>query len=367
MGENRKVLPLIALFCAALLAVPVYWLATPKKDFSANEKRYLADFPDLAGQDVFNWTFSDEIEGYLADQLPMRDFLVGADAYFEEATGRQVASDIWVDRDGYLVERPVEPNADQLAAHLQAIGGFAQTNGAEVALIVPPSTGCIRQDRLPAPQRVYRDDEILGQIRDAALPGVTFIDLTADLSGDMFYRTDHHWRAQGAYAAYLGFAEEKGFAPLSPDDFTVTAHDGFYGTTYARSALWLTPPDSLEMWDCGARVEVTFSDEEGTFDSLFFPNRLAEHDQYPVFLDGDHPLATVRNLDGQSGRKLLVIKDSFADSMIPLLIAHYGEIVMVDLRYYRDGVSPLAADADDILVVYSLDHIVNDTNIGWLE
>lgn len=368
-AENKAYIPLIALFCAALLAVPVYWLVTPRQEFSAMEKRYLAEPPELKNQDLTDWTFSDEMEAYLADQLPLRDLLVGMDAYMEEASGRQVASEIWVDKDGYLMERPVEQSPEQLAEHLRTLNEFALANGITATLMVPPSTGYVRQSRLPRAQRIYEDAEILAQIREADLPGIAFLDLTDALAGDMFYRTDHHWNAKGAYAAYLRYAAQRGYEPFAPEEFTITTHEEFYGTTYARSALWLTQPDTLEMWDLGRALTVSFSDAQQTYDSLFFPKYLGEHDQYPVFLDGNHPLTTVCSLDDRSGKTLLLIKDSFANSLTPLLVGHYAKIILVDPRYDHDEVSQLVREqsVDEILIVYSLDHIVNDADIDWLK
>lgn len=369
LKKNKAYLTLIALFCAAILAVPIYWLATPRKDFSAMEKRYLAAFPSLADADITDWTFDDDIETYLADQLPLRDFLVGVDAYAMKETGRQVASSIWVDREGYLVEKPVEENAQQMEKHMAILNAFALANDTVATLIIPPSTGYVRQEQLPKAQRIYKDGELFAEMRGMDLPGIEFLDLSGVLTGGMFYRTDHHWNAAGAYEAYLQYAKHRGYSPFAPQDFTITRHAGFYGSTYARSALWLTEADTLELWDLGQEVEVAFSDDGQVHSSLFFPAHLSAHDQYPVYLDGDHPLATVRNLDTKSDKRLLVIKDSFADSLVPLLVGHYREIVLVDLRYYHDAVSELIQEKpfDEILIVYSLEHIISETEIGWLK
>ena len=80
----------VILFAALLAAVPLYWLFFPKKDFSEAERRYLAEAPKLASEQLSDWSFDDKVEGYLADQMPLRNALVGINAYATLFSGRQV-------------------------------------------------------------------------------------------------------------------------------------------------------------------------------------------------------------------------------------------------------------------------------------
>jgi len=130
----------------------------------------------------------------------------------------------------------------------------------------------------------------------------------------------------------------------------------------------MTGSDTVELWQPPCAVRVTFSDEDTAYDSLFFKDGLDTGDKYPVFLDGNHPLTTIENLDKREGDTLLIIKDSYANSLAPLLISHYKRIILVDLRYYRQGVSELVSNNGirDVLVVYSAENIVADSNIMWL-
>ena len=202
-------------------------------------------------------------------------------------------------------------------------------------------------------------------------------------SQPLFYRTDHHMNADGVYLAYTFVCGAMGIEPLTANAFSVLISERFYGSNYARSGLWLTKPDEMEMWSPPCEVRITFgnawfTDEglENAFDSMFFGKHLSGWDQYSVFLDGNHPLARIENmsrdLSVSAGKTLLVIKDSYANCLIPLLIPHFDEIIAVDLRYFRTPVTELAQDSGFmdkdgvVLIVYSAEHIVNDTNILWL-
>lgn len=98
---------LVVLFAAAIAAVPLWWLLTPDRTFSAAERRNLAQAPALSMGALDEWDFDNEVETYLADQMVLREALVGINAYEQLWTGRQVATDVYRDREGYLVEAPL--------------------------------------------------------------------------------------------------------------------------------------------------------------------------------------------------------------------------------------------------------------------
>ena len=143
------------------------------------------------------------------------------------------------------------------------------------------------------------------------------------------------------------------------------------GSTRSRSALWLTAPDVLTIDEpMNASVRVTFSDDETTYDSLFFYDHLGEYDWYPLFLDGNHPITVIENGNAPADAPtLLMVKDSFGNTLAPLLTPGYGKIVLVDPRYYRRSVADLCDQygADEILFCYSLERIATDLNLSILK
>ncbi len=371
MKKRKENLIAIILFCACIAAVPLYWLITPERAFSDSERRYLAERPELTLKNADEWSFDDDVEAYLADQMPLRDLLVGVNAYTTLYSGRQVSEDVFADRAGYLVERPVTAEAEEIAKRMTRISALGAQTGLPVRLLVPPSTGYVRRAALPATlAALYHDDALIAQLH--GYDTVQMIETEAAFMEDgaaYFYRTDHHWNADGAFAAYRLFMEQTGRTPLSPDDFYVHTANGYVGSTRSRSALWLTPGEPLQVYESKTPVRVTFSNEEGEYDSLFFYEHLEEYDWYPLFLDGNHPLTVVENLAADTDEVLVVVKDSFANSLVPLLVPSYRTIVMLDLRYYRLPVSDVCREygATELLFVYSLERITNDTNLLTLK
>lgn len=371
----RRYLP-AALFCAFLLVMMLLFVFLPKKSESPEEKRVLQAAPQFSWNNLKDGTFGKEVEAYLSDHFGGRKFFVGLNAYYNLYTGRNGANGIYRAQDGYLINEPIKWDEGNLQKNLTRFGDFARQNGIPSHLLAVPSTGYILGEKLPAAHLTYHDAEIIAQTAAALQGSIDVIDPTPLFqaqkeSGQLYYKTDHHWTTYGAYLAYTQLCETFGLSPTPEAAFQKEVHSGFYGTTYSRSGLWLEQPDDIGLWHSpGART--VRIEENNTLvkeqDSLFFTEHLSEPDQYPVFLDGNHSLVRIKNPEG-GDKKLLLVKDSFAHCFAPFLSAHYGEIVMVDLRYYHASLSSLIADEgiDETLFLYGIDNLVNDTNSVWLK
>ncbi len=348
------------LFCGFLITMAAGYLL-PKQAFSEMEKRYLAEKPDFRWETVFSGQWSRETEDYLSDHVPGRNLLVGVHAYMELLAGRQHLKDVWVEA-GKLLEAPVAVDVQAIGRNMKAINALADTLEQEIHVMVVPSAGWA------AGVEGYTDDASLEAIYTAAGEWVSPVPVEDIYEGrpELYYNTDHHWTSQGAYLGYSAFAEAAGREARGAEDFTVTVAEGFRGSTYSRSALWLTPAETIELWQGSEGLTVTNGETEGVHQGIFYRERLEEADKYTVFLDGNHSIVRVKN-PGKQG-KLLVIRDSYSNCLGGFLAESYGEVVLVDLRYYRQAISELAAQEhfDDILVCYSCANFLTDTNLMLL-
>lgn len=348
------------LFCAFLLVFAGGYLL-PKSDFSEMEKRYLAEAPDFRWETVLSGAWGSQADEYLSDHVLGRNLFVGINAYMELLAGRQHLKDVWRE-EGKLLEAPVALDEKAVARNVGAINSLAEKLGQQIHLMVVPSAGWA------AGVDGYTDGDSLNAIYAAAGDHVTPIPVEERYRGrpELYYDTDHHWTSQGAYDGYVACAEAMGVEYPAQDSFTVTVAEGFQGSTYSRSALWLTPAETIELWHSGSPLTVTNGETEGVHDGIFYPERLEEADKYTVFLDGNHSIVRIQN-PGKQG-KLLVIRDSYGNCLGGFLAESYGEVVLIDLRYYRQTVSELVKqeDFDDILVCYSCANFLTDTNLMLL-
>ncbi len=366
--------PITLVFYAFLGAFAVLFFLLPRRDYSEREKRYLAAFPALSAPSLADGSVRADFEDWYADHFPLRGGFVGLNAYARLAEGRNAQQEIYYAKGGCLVNAPKDAGTEQFEKNLARFDAFAAAAGLPASTLLVPSPGEVNRELLPAGHGDYQNDELYA-LAARTLSAAPLHDARAALSAangerPVCYRTDHHLTEWGCYTLYTDWRAARGLPCRPADEFTVTAHGGFYGTTWSGSGYWLVPPDTLELWDSGAKVRVTIDDgggERKVSDSLFFPAHLDELDQYPVYLDGNHALTTIENADADGGT-LLVVKDSYAHGLAPFLAADYRTVYLLDLRYYRGSVSAFAAErgVDELLFLYGVDGLLTDTNSAWL-
>ena len=373
MKASKLEKTLCLLFGALILLAALSFLL-PGRSYSPHEKRYLAEAPALSAQNVLSGRFADAFEEYLADHLPGRDALVGAVAYYDLVSGRQNTKEILLGRSGRLYERPVLWDAAAAEENIEALRAFAEKTGKKPTLMLIPSAGWLLREDLPGLREDYTDAEMIARCYALAGDELSCIDLAAVFRAApsaeaLYYATDHHWTSRGAHTAAEVYLSGLGRTLRPEEDYAVTRAAGFYGSTYARSALWLTAPEELELWDSGMPMRVTNTESEGEHAGLFYMENAAEDDKYTIFLGGNHALVRIENDDPAARGKLLVIRDSFSNCLGGFLAESYRTVVLVDLRYYRQSLSALCETEgfDDILVAYSIGNFLKESNLLWLE
>ncbi len=350
---------LLLLLLAGLLAA-----FFPVPEFSEHERRYLADAP--AAPSLTDWKTDRQVESYLSDRVPLRRWLVGADAAVSVLTGRRTQLESWP-VNGAFLERPVSGDAAQVERRLDQMAEVAELAGADFTLITPPTHGYLLRESLPATMAARYGEEAPCYAALAAheeyLP---LEEAFAAASESMYYRTDHHWTLEGAYLAYEACMHRMGLTPLPLDHFVLTSYEGFLGTTYSRSGLPAAQPDTLRCAQPSAPVEMNILDDGSRHAGLIFPEKAASYDGYAVYMGGNHGLLEILNPEAPQGT-LLVFKDSFANCLLPLFSAHFSRIVVMDARYasgnFSDAVT-FTGGADHVLFVYSLDSLLNDTVVA---
>ncbi|MCH4239104.1 MAG: DHHW family protein [Oscillospiraceae bacterium] len=377
MQKQKQERVLIAIFLLLIFGFSVTFWLLPKSSFSAEEKRALQPAPEFSAATVGDGTFASTVESYLSDHFPLRRELVGLHAYGSLICGNNGQNGIYFGKDGWLINKPVSVNPANFQQNLDSIKDFSQKEHLPAYLMAVPTTGFIMDDELPDAHEDYPDAQLLGEAKAKTEGAVQWVNLAGVLSSHsadapLYYHTDHHWTSRGAYLAYDTFACDVGFHPMAQAAFRVRTSGGFYGTTYAKSGFWFTRPDTLEVWqnpNLTAKVEICEDGQQAkTSDNLFYWGQLKNEDQYPVFLNGNHSLVRLCN-PNSSGKRLLIVKDSYANCLAPFLLAHYSQIDMVDLRYFRKTAASQLVKQDrltSILFCYGLDDLVNDRNLSLL-
>lgn len=366
------------LFAGVLIGTQAAFWLLPRRSFSQNEKRVLAQKPVISAERIADGSLFQNVEQYLSDHFPGRDGWVGANAYLEQAEGRGAVGTIVRGVDGWLFPAPLSDDRQILQDNMQAITAFAQAQSVPVYLMAVPTAGAVVKDKLPDLHLDYPDADMLEQARRIAGDSLHWLDVMGDFStaeerDALYYRTDHHWTTEGAYRAYCLLMQERREPSVARDIFSVEQVPDFYGTSYSKSGLWLTPPDEIELWT-DPELQAVTSVHDGNRrepivqQGMLFREYLSEADKYPVFLSGNHARIHIET-NAESDKRLLVVKDSYAHALAPFLAEEYRTIDLIDLRYFkRRTVSDWMQEhpVDEVLFVYGLSSLAEDKNLQWL-
>jgi hypothetical protein len=358
------------------------FLILPDKGFSERENRELAAAPKFSFESLFadssdNNSFTKKFEKYTTDQFPFRDSWITMKAASELAIGKKENNGVYLGKNETLIEEFVTPDAELLQKNINAVKALAENSDVPVYFCLVPSLGELRPDLLPKDAPYVSQSDIID--RAYAESGATNIDMLGALSehsGEyIFYRTDHHWTSLGAYYGYSAIMGAMGRDPSPLSNYAPrTVTEDFYGTVYSKSGISWVKPDEIEIFADqaeGTKVfnYVTGSEEESSLYDFAF---LEKKDKYSMFLGGVSPLVKIvtENVDAP---RLLIVRDSYTDSMVPFMQGDFSELHVMDLRYYRNqlldsGIQEYIAEngIDEVLVCYSVGNFVTDVNVFLL-
>ena len=370
--SSLKQYPVLAAFTLFFAALFVLDLVTPDRAYSELENTTLTQRPKLTAVSVdgLNNYFMNYTK-YVKDQVFGRDQWISLQSLAETTLFQKTQSGgILLGREHRMFARRyrVLPTEERVwNKNLAAVQSLGERYPGKVSFMLVPSASVLYPEDLPlaAPQM---DEERRIDEAKAALPAVQFLRVTDALRAHkdeyLYYRTDHHWTTLGAYYAYEQFCEAQGLAPFDRSAHPVETAENFYGTHYSKARTWNAEPDTITWYDLQNRLtiwNVTAPGQptEGTQTGLYDTGKLDVYDKYAMFLHGNNGLSRV---EGDGTGKILVIKDSYANSFVPYLTANYAAIDVVDFRNYNYGLDQLIADNDydAILVLYSYSSFTSD-------
>ena len=354
MNKKAYALYSIILLAALLLAISVLSILSPDEEFSASERRKLAQLPELSLQSAADGSFAQDFEKYSVDQFPLRDGFrrIKATAQYDifrlkDNNGIYIAQGYAAKCVYPLNEASVKSAAEKLNAIYEKY--FSDDAGRVVVCVVPdkgiylgPKNGypCIE---LPRMQEILEDE----------MPYAQLCDISDALSIDDYYRTDTHWRQEKLLPTAKKLADSLGVG-LSEEYTVQDAGVDFYGVYYGQSALPLPPERIGYVTSESISQASAHYPETGRTGGIYDHEALYGRDPYDFFLGGASPVVTIEN-PAAGGRRLVIFRDSFAYAIVPYLIEGYSRITLIDTRYISPELMEDYAELkdSDVLFLYS--------------
>ncbi|MBQ9544665.1 MAG: hypothetical protein IJV00_06025 [Clostridia bacterium] len=366
-GEKKPGSPALfaVLFLSFIAVMDVLFFVLPKKSFSDNENRPLASSPALSPAIVSDGS----VEGYFADHFPLRDSWMSLQLAVRSAAGSRESGGVILGDGGWLFLSQPEPDMTSVSSGVAAMEALAEAHPEInfVAALVPNSLS-FNSSRLPEGIPLYSQKELLDEIASGLVLTKSANVYSALASHDpaaLYYRTDHHWTTYGAECALSAIAPALGIEFDASDFEMLTVSSSFEGTLASKSGRHgVTDIIGAAVPVSETPYSVTYPDGS-VFGSCFVPEKLDGKDKYAVFFGGNFPIIRVKTA-GETGKRLLVFKDSYANCLIPMLIPYFDEIVLIDPRYYYDDARLLinSSSFTDVLYLYNLDTFVTDTSLA---
>ncbi len=359
-------------FTAALAVTGTVMLLKEPKTYSENENRYLQAEAAPTWDTILDGSWQEKITEYMSDQMPMRDAWTALQSKMQQCMGKKDIAGVFIGRDDYYFEQVMEADLShsRLLANVQAVEALIAAMPQSNLYFMPaPTAGNVCETNLPVYAPYYAEDTRMNlafqvlrmhdcnniDLRDA------FTERTA-AGEQLYYRTDHHWNTDGAYAAYQVYAQAAGLAPVAKEEFDLqVVSESFRGTLDSKVLDSSGPTDTVTVPFALPEVSIT---ADGKNISVLEMGKLLEKDQYQVFFGGNYGELTIETGAG-TGRTLLMFKDSYANCFVPFLLTHYDTITMIDLRY-NDGTwtEQIGTGPDDVLVLYEMSNFCKDMNLS---
>ena len=365
-------------FPTILIAVMFFNIFLPDKNFSAEENRLLQTMPKLSISSIFSGRFETKAESYAADQFMLRNMFIKIKSSFDTSLGSTESNNVFMCKDNYLMENISKADAKKMENNYNSLAKLKQLYpNINMDFMLVPNAANIMSDKLPlfavTEDQNKQMDDFFKKIQSI---GINPVDVRATFKKnkekiELYYHTDHHWTTDGAYLAYQDFAKKNKLNSNIKYDALAVKND-FRGTLASKSGFTTGLNDMIKIYlpKEGQNYKnsvIFYSDTKEKTTEFYKLNNLKKKDTYTVFGGSNHPIYSIKT-PVSSQRKLLLIKDSYANSFIPFLSQDYREIIVIDPRYFFDDISEIikANGITDILFLYNANTFFNDNSLDMM-
>ena len=363
---NKKIRAIGAAILVALWAVLTgfAWFG-PRQDTSDAERRPLAQMPDISMETLLDGKFMTAFEDFTLDQFPLRDTFRQLKSLFHYYVMNQSDNNKIYIADGYAAEMEYPLNESSvnhaLGQFQKVYDKYLKDSGSKVYSTVVPDKGYYL-----AEENGYlaMDYSRLFEMVETGMPWASFVDITDCLKTEDYYYTDTHWRQEKLLAVAQKLSQEMGLTLPKAEDFTVTPLERpFYGVYYGQAALPMDPETMYIMESELLDSCTVYNYVTDKYADVYDMDKLTSKDLYEVYLSGSQSLLRIENPNAKTDKGLIVFRDSYGSSLVPLLVQDYASVTLVDIRYISVEVLENYIDFQDQDVLFMYSSLVLNKNL----
>lgn len=368
--ERRNLIISSLAVTAVILIISLLTLFGADREFSENENRYLAQKPSASLSSVADGRFMEDSEKYLSDQFFSRDIMVQARTSIDIFLGKKEENGVYIGKEGFLFEKPSAYDEERVSKTAGVINSICEKHPKIKSYIAAaPNSSEILKAFLPLNAPDENQSEQIKKL-NSKLRGITKIDLFSPLNAqkekeELYYRTDHHWTAKAAKLAFDTIAGSMKLDLSKTKYRTMAVTNSFQGTMASSSGLF-SAKDTIFITVPEPEIKcvASYPDEKKKRPSIFDSSKLKTNSKYEVFLGGNFSEIII-DTTAKSDRTLLLIKDSYANCVVPMLTPYFKRIAVIDPRYYVGNINETISkeNVTDILWLYNTNTLLSDTSI----
>ncbi len=332
-----------------------------------SERRKAAQFPEFSVEALMDKSFFSGLEDYLADQFPLRDTFRSIKATIQLKILNQSDNNGIYTAEGHISELDYtlsETSVENVAKKLNDIyDKYIAGKGAKCYYSVVPDKNYYLAEKNGYPALDY---EKMIEIYTSGVENMQYIDIFDCLTLDDYYKTDSHWKQENIAPVVEKLSSAMGFDAKPADYYTAEKVADFEGVYAPRLALKSGFADEITILKSPATENATvFNLETGkTSVGVYDKSKLGGNDKYDVYLQGAAAMLTVENPLATEKKELVIFRDSFSSSLVPLMLEGYSKITIVDLRYVASAILGEYVDFTDcdVLFIYNT-QILNQSSL----
>lgn len=426
LSKNIKYILPVSFFSVMCIGMVLSMIIPLRPTFSESEKRELTKYPEFSLESFWQGEYFSQVDTWFSDTFPFRETLININSTInelrgfgdkvyginnsntnteipeatttEEATIEETTTEeqeptvpeqkdfvtqtldsiLVVGNTGYEYCSFKQDVADKYVSIVNKTANALYGTSRVYDMLVPTSTDItmsesVRKDIGSANQSEIMD-YIFNSFNDKVVDVNIYKNLRMHRDEYLYFRSDHHWTARGAYYAYEKYAQVRGANPVPLSRYTEVSYGDFLGSFYNKtgSSEMKKTPDELIAYQPYFESTLVFTKTDGTkynWDLVHDVTNYASNSKYSAFTAGDNPMTVIENTTRSKGKSLLVIKESFGNAVIPFLVAHYKNVYVIDYRYYNGGIIQFAKQnkINDVLFINNVSAVRSSTLIDRME
>lgn len=427
--KNNARAVIACFFVLLFIGVTVALYLPLRPTYSEAEKRELTKFPEFSVEALLDGSYFSGISTWYSDTFPFREIFINANSKIksfygigdsisgfvdeigddipvipEAPTGgeavtkplvtdqptteppekidesliQKLSSIIIVDNAAYEYYSFIRSTADGYAATVSRAANALKDKARVFCMVIPTSIDITLDDGIRKNVSTTSQNDAINYIYSVMSSDVTGIKLYDPLRAHrneyIYFRTDHHWTALGAYYAYCEYALAAGLTPAPLSAFEEKQFDNFVGAFYndsGKDPALEKEPDTVYAYKPIGNIKLEYTDKKGNKASwpiIADVSDWSRGSKYSTFIGGDQPYTHIVNSDITDASSCLVIKESFGNAMVPFLTMNYAEVHVIDYRYWKGDISKFARtnEIDDVIFLNNISATRNKSLMNTL-